>query len=129
MTRSLSALAVVLAAAACSGSSSSLRSAAPAESVVSAPRLTNGDEVAAAIEAEYPSQFRNDGVGGTVRLRLLVDTNGVPVEVRLLESSGYPALDAAGDRVASILRFDPARDAAGRPIRVWASFPIIFQAR
>jgi len=122
------ALTVVLAATAC-GSSSSLRSAAPAESVASAPRLANGDEIIAAIEAEYPNQLRDAGVGGTVRLRLLVDTDGTPVEVRLLESSGYPALDAAGDRVANVLRFDPALDDAGRPIRVWASFPIIFRAR
>jgi TonB family protein len=65
-------------------------------------------------------------VEGVVRLRLFVGQDGVPTEVRLLESSGYPELDRAAQRVAGVLRFDPATDHEGRPLRVWASFPIVF---
>jgi len=64
-----------------------------------------------------------------VRLRLLVGTDGVPEEVRLLESSGYQELDAAATRVAGYLRFSPATDNDGKPLRVWASFPISFLVR
>jgi len=109
--------------------SSNMPSGAPAESVATAPRLLNGEQVEQAIAAEYPDALRREGIGGTVRLRLLVGTDGVPEEVRLLESSGYQELDAAATRVAEYLRFSPATDNDGKPLRVWASFPISFLVR
>ena len=109
--------------------SSSLRTGAPAESVASAPRLLNAQEVEEAIAAEYPPQLRADGVGGTVGLRLFVDTDGIPAEVRLLQSSGYPQLDTAAQDVADFLRFSPATNADGEPVQVWVSFPMTFRVR
>ena len=128
-TRRMLVLCVGILAAAGCRSSTSMTSGASAESVAAAPRLLNGAQVEDAIAAEYPEQLRRDGVGGTVRLRLLVDTDGIPAEVRLLETSGYPVLDAAATRVAEFLRFSPATDSGGEPLRVWASFPISFQVR
>ena len=109
------------------GGSSTLNGAAPAESVATAPQLINADEVAALIEQEYPPQLRLERVGGTVRLQLFVGIEGIPTEVRLLDSSGRRELDAAAARVARFLRFSPATDYDGEPVRVWASFPITFR--
>lgn len=127
MNRSL--LVVVLGVLATTGclSSSSMTAGAPAESVATAPLLLNAEQVEEAIAAEYPEQLRADGVGGTVRLRLLIDTEGIPEEVRLLDSSGYPQLDAAATRVAIFLRFSPAINGDGEPVNVWVSFPISFR--
>lgn len=118
----------VLGATGC-GTSSNLRTGAPAESVASAPVMLNAEDVEEAIEAEYPAQLREDGVGGTVRLRLFVGVDGIPAEVRLLQTSGYEQLDDAASRVAVFLRFSPATNADGEPVEVWVSFPISFQVR
>ena len=117
--------AICLLLAACGGSS--LRSGASVEDVATAPRLLNGDAVTQAIEQEYPPELRAQGVGGVVRLRLLVGTDGVPREARVLEGSGLPRLDQAAMRVASVVRFEPATNHDGRPIEVWAAFPIVFR--
>lgn len=110
--------------AACAGGS--LRRGASVDDVAAPPRLANGEEVQAAIAAEYPPELRNAGVGGVVRLRLLVGRDGVPVEFRLLDGSGFPVLDQAAGRVARVLRFEPARNSDGDPLQVWAAFPIVF---
>jgi protein TonB len=120
---------ISLVAATGCGSSSNLRVGAPTESVAAAPLLLNAERVEEAIEAEYPDQLRADGLGGTARLRLFVDTDGTPAEVRLLQSSGYPQLDAAATRVAVFLRFSPATNTDGEPVQVWVSFPISFRVR
>jgi len=129
MKRSAPFLFVGLLAATSCGSSSNLSAGAPPESVATAPLLLNVEEVEEAIASEYPEQLRRDGVVGTARLRLLVDTDGIPAEVRLLESSGYPQLDEAAARVAVVLRFSPATNSNGEPLRVWASCPISFRVR
>jgi len=118
-------LAPVLASACLGGSR--LSSGASSESVAIAPQLINADEIAELIEVEYPTQLRAQGVGGTVRLRLFVGVDGLPIEIRLLDSSGRGELDAAAERVARALRFSPATDHDGNPVRVWASFPITFR--
>ena len=122
--------AVVLSAAivtllAC-GSSSALRSGASVDDVAFPPRLVNGEEVEAAIASEYPAQLRTAGIGGVVRLSLLVGRDGVPVDLRMLQSSGNADLDQAARWVARVLRFEPARASNGSPLQVWASFPIVF---
>jgi len=117
--------AICLLLVACAGGSG-LRSGASVEDVATAPRLLNGDAVTQAIEQEYPPELRAQGVGGVVRLRLLVGKDGVPQEVRVLEGSGLPRLDQAAMRVADVLRFEPATNLDGRPVEVWAAFPIVF---
>lgn len=118
-------LAPVLASACLGGSRMS--SGASSESVAIAPQLINADEIAELIELEYPAELRAAGVGGTVRLRLFVGVDGLPIEIRLLDSSGRGELDAAAERVARALRFSPATNHNGDPVRVWASFPITFR--
>lgn len=115
----------VVALSACGGGSS-LRQGASVDDVAAAPRLLNGDEVTAAIDAEYPDQLRDAGIGGVVRLSLLVGRDGVPTDMRLLQTSGNAELDRAATRVARVLRFEPARSRNGDALQVWASFPIVF---
>lgn len=60
-------------------------------------------------QVDYPPALFADGVGGTVQLRLFVDTAGlvVPDSVRLEHSSGQPALDSAALAAAPLLRYTP----------------------
>jgi protein TonB len=97
--------------------------------VASAPILLNVDEITTAIAAEYPTHLRDDGISGTVRLRLFVDDEGVPADIRLLESSGHREMDSAAMSVAVFLRFSPATDTNGDPLSVWVAYPIRFEAR
>jgi len=104
-----------------------MRSGASVDEVAAAPRLLNGDVVTQTIEQEYPPELRSQGVGGVVRLRLLVGKDGVPREVRVLEGSGLPRLDQAAMEVAAVIRFEPATSHDGSPLEVWAAFPIVFR--
>jgi protein TonB len=60
---------------------------------------------------EYPPALYDQGIEGTVLLRLFVDSTGALVSdsTRIQESSGYPALDSAALAAAPELRFAPAR--------------------
>ncbi|HEX7371043.1 MAG TPA: energy transducer TonB [Rhodanobacteraceae bacterium] len=74
----------------------------------------------------YPIQALRDGIEGTVLLKVLVDTNGKPVRVMVMHSSGSRALDnAARQHVLAAWRFHPAiRD--GIAIEAWAVVPVQF---
>jgi TonB family protein len=117
--------AICLLLVACGGPS--LRTGDPVDDVAMPPRLLNGEVVEATIQQEYPPELRAQGVGGVVRLRLLVGRDGAPQDVRILEGSGLPLLDQAALRVAGVIRFEPATDVDGRPLEVWAAFPIVFR--
>lgn len=91
-----------------------------------APDITNRSAVVAAMQREYPSLLREAGIGGTVRVHFLLDADGAVRELRLDESSGHPALDAAAMRVAASYRFTSAYD-GDEPVPVWISLPISFR--
>lgn len=77
---------------------------------------------------EYPISLYDQGIGGTVVLRLFVTAEGavVPDSTRIQESSGYPALDSAAVASAPRLRYAPAlRD--GQPVAAPFTQPIIFR--
>jgi protein TonB len=58
---------------------------------------------------EYPAALASHRIGGTVLLRMFVDSTGRVAKdsTRLQESSGYPALDSAALRAAATLRYAP----------------------
>lgn len=91
-----------------------------------APALVNRDHMARAVTREYPEHLRRARVGGVVRVGILVADNGVPLDVRVLQSSNQPEIDAAARRVARIARFRPALD-GDCAIPVWVAFPISFR--
>ena len=93
-----------------------------------APSVKNRDEVARALQREYPALLRDAGIGGTAHVLFLVNADGGVDEARLQTSSGHGALDAAALRVAQIIQFSPAinRDQA---VAVMVAFPIRFEVR
>lgn len=92
------------------------------------PELLNRWAVARAMAREYPERLREAGVGGTVRVYVLVDVDGSVLESRVDESSGLRELDDAALAVADVMRFSPA-DNDGEPVVTWASFPVTFRVR
>lgn len=77
---------------------------------------------------EYPPALFDQGIEGTVILRLYADTAGVLVNdsTRVQESSGFPALDSAAVAAAPDLRFAPARH-DGKPVAASFLQPIYFR--
>ena len=89
------------------------------------PDVKNREEVAAALEREYPASLRDEGIGGRVKVWFFVDEEGTVLRVQVNESSGYEALDRAALQVANIIEFTPALN-RDRRVPVWVSLPIAF---
>ncbi len=77
----------------------------------------------------YPEALATQGLGGTVLLRLFVDSTGsvVAESTSIQESSGYPALDSAALAAIPELRYAPALR-AGVPVAALFLQPIDFRA-
>ncbi|MEX0829484.1 MAG: TonB family protein [Nitrospirales bacterium] len=73
----------------------------------------------------YPRVARESGWEGTVIVRTLVDTNGVPSQVKIRQSCGHPTLDEAAQDAVKGWTFDPAKD-GNIPITKWVDIPIKF---
>lgn len=95
-----------------------------------APALRDSPPVPldAAPPVSYPTELYEQGVSGTVMLRLYVDTAGVVLadSVRIEESSGHPAFDSAAVAAAPRLRYAPALR-AGKPAAATFRQPIHFR--
>lgn len=85
----------------------------------------NADDIARRIQHTYPTELRNEGIGGSVQLALFVEVSGEPVKYEILESSGHEVLDVAASDVSMGLRFEPAKR-LGRPVAVWISQRLTF---
>jgi protein TonB len=74
----------------------------------------------------YPEQARQQGVEGTVVVRLTVRTDGAPSDVRVSKSSGHAALDDAAVAHVRRARFAPAlKD--GEPVATSITFRVKFR--
>ena len=93
-----------------------------------APVVQNRDEVARALEREYPALLRDAGVGGRAIVWLRLDEQGLVRDVQINTSSGHPALDEAALKVGQIMRFSPAMN-RDKVVPVWVSIPVSFQVR
>lgn len=91
-----------------------------------APELQNPQTVRRRLGALYPDSLRRSGIGGTVILRIYIDTNGEVQRSRVEESSGHQALDRAALGVVDAMEFSPAlnRDQARA---VWIQQRVQFQ--
>jgi protein TonB len=94
------------------------------EDGVTAPRVQNGRTVSRRLTARYPAALRQQGVGGTVSLRLVVNEAGRVVRSQLQQSSGHGELDALALQEAGALQFAPARR-NGVPVRAVVEVPIV----
>jgi protein TonB len=79
---------------------------------------------------DYPAALASHRIGGTVLLRLFVDSTGrvVPDSTKVQESSGYPALDSAALMAGPRLRYAPALR-NGAPVAATFLQPLNFRAR
>jgi TonB family protein len=89
-----------------------------------APVVMNIQEVARAIEAEYPPMLRNAGVAGLAVVRVRIDETGAVTGVESVDAS-HDEFRGAAERALQHLRFRPARK-DGRPIAVYLSIPVQF---
>lgn len=90
------------------------------------PKLLDRPGAKALIRRHYPLKLQGSGVGGTVRLRLWVDSLGSVDFVTLGSSSGVPSLDRAALEVAPSFHFRPARR-FGRSVGTWVEFNVEFK--
>ena len=83
-------------------------------------------EYAFAPAPRYPSDAARRGAEGTVLLKILVGTDGNPLQVVVQQSSGHRALDrAAREHVLAKWRFKPALR-NGQPVQAYGLVPIAF---
>jgi len=96
-------------------------SAAPpaARKSVSAPRILSK------VEPDYPEDARQDGIAGTVGVKIEVLENGRTGEVRIVRSSGRSSLDEAALQAVRRWRFVPAEE-DGQAIRCFTTLAVVF---
>ncbi|MCX8522258.1 MAG: energy transducer TonB [Rhodoferax sp.] len=75
---------------------------------------------------QYPLLLREQGVGGVVWLRVWVERDGRPADIRIAQGSGYRLLDDAALRAVKQWRFTPASH-AGQRLAGWVEFPVRFK--
>ena len=92
------------------------------------PRISNGDEVQAALMGEYPPILRDAGIGGTAVVWFFISEGGTVLDRRVAESSGHEQLDEAALNVANVFQFTPAMNRDER-VPVWIQLPITFQVQ
>ena len=98
---------------------------APVQQVAAQPpALLAGQE-----PPRYPVSALRSGESGTVVLRVQVDAEGRAGDVEIIERSGSRDLDRAAADAALRWRFQPARDAEGRPMPGEAIVPVEFQTQ
>ena len=78
-------------------------------------------------QPRYPEPVRRWGVSGSVVLRVVVDEQGKPQVVDLVEPLGY-GLDQAAIDAVNQWKFEPARS-DGKPVKVYIRARINFSAR
>ena len=83
-------------------------------------------DFASVIRACYPAGARRAGEEGTVAIAVAIGADGRAGSWRLLESSGFPRLDAAVPCVLDKLRFNAARE-DGRAVLSQVRLPIVFR--
>ena len=89
------------------------------------PILMEPEAVDRTLEAEYPAELRDAGIGGTVVAYLFVTTDGRVSRIVMKSSSGHWGLDRVAFRVAQLSRFRPATN-EGVPVGVWIEISVPF---
>jgi protein TonB len=93
-----------------------------------APGMPGGPAPLSTIHPRYPMGSRIRGEEGLVTVRARVDARGRPVEVKVIASSRYFALDAAAEKAVKGARFVPPAPGAP-PESFVADLTIRFQLR
>jgi protein TonB len=78
------------------------------------------------VDPIYPPASRRAGEQGTVRLKVLVDTNGKASNVAVTQSSGFPRLDEAAMEAVRKWRFVAATDGTNK-IQAYTQVAVTFK--
>jgi|GEM_PF-2521902 len=68
-------------------------------------------------EIEYPDLPRRAGIEGTAKIKCVIDTDGLVIDVKLIKSSANDILDSAAISACKFLKFSPG-EFNNRKIRV-----------
>lgn len=74
----------------------------------------------------FPEQAQRAGIGGSLLLEVRVGTDGRPARIRVLRSSGHRILDNEAISALRQWRFEPARNAFGKPVANTIQVPVNF---
>jgi len=80
-------------------------------------KLLDAQKIARAVQERYPLQAVMESRGGVVGVAILVDHTGTPTECRITNDSGDRSLNDVACEQLMKARFDPALDAAGKPMK------------
>jgi protein TonB len=80
------------------------------------------------VDPVYPPSSRRAGEEGTGIYRVLVDAKGRPLEVSVLNSSGFPRLDEAAMTAIKKWAFSPAMQ-AGQGVQSWTRVQVKFELK
>jgi TonB family protein len=84
---------------------------------LSMPAKPHKDAIAYVQADDYPSAALRDGASGTAEVMVTVGVDGKARDCRVLQSAGHAALDSTTCAiVVRRARFEPARDASGKPV-------------
>jgi periplasmic protein TonB len=97
-----------------------------AETSPAPPAETSDMKVTNRVDPVYPPASRRAGEEGTGVFRVLVDTNGRPLEVQVMKSSGFPRLDEAAVTAIHKWRFRAAV-ANGQAVQSWTRVQVQFR--
>lgn len=90
------------------------------------PASSSKVEIVRFIKPIYPSVAKDAGWEGTVIVRVLVQTNGLPGELTVQKSSGHAILDKAATEAVQQWRFKPEKD-GNIPINKYVDIPLKFE--
>jgi TonB family protein len=96
-----------------------LQGAAPKEEIRTKPRLVYK------VEPAYTEEARDAKIEGRCVLSLAVDEDGLPQDIRVIETLD-PGLDANAILAVRQWRFSPA-SVDGKPVRVSAAVEVLFR--
>ncbi len=91
------------------------------------PSLRNPGEITRELQRAYPAHLHDAGIGGTVLMELLVQSNGAVRQARVVNTT-HPELQEPARTVAQTMRFEAAQK-GGEPVHVRLQIPITFQPR
>ncbi len=76
-------------------------------------------------ELHYPSEAKEQGIGGRVYVQFIVDEQGQVSEVKTVKGVGA-GLDKEAERVIKLSKWDPGTQ-RGRPVKVRMIMPVMFK--
>lgn len=87
-------------------------------------------QILSRVEPKYPVSAREQGITGTVRVKVQVTADGRAGSVSIRQSSGSSLLDQAAVDAVRKWRFVPAKDrSTGKAFSCVTSFPVVFRLK